>query len=455
MTGVPRALAPLRDVAFRRLVAGQLASGIGDAFYIVALPWYVLSSHGGALLLGTVLAIYGVSRTLVLAVGGHASDRWQPWTVMLGADLVRAVTLVAFAVAAATAKPSLALLAPIAVVLGAGAGMFIPASAAIVPTLLADEQLQAGNALSAGGQQLSGLLGPAIAGPVVALLGSSVAFSVDAVTFVASVLSLTGVLRVLRARPLATAHDPGEIAGPAPRLVSLVRRQPVLLTVFVTLVIANLVLGGLFEVGLAALAHGPLHAGAGGYGALVAVTSAGALAGTLFAARFDGLRRPAVAASIIYIASAAVCAVVPYAGGAIGAGVLLCGFGAAIGAANVITDTMLMRWSPKRMLGRVMGFLSLGSMGIYPVSAILAGLVAHSLGAAVLFPLAGATLAAAVLGALTRRSWREFGARDRTAADRSHPSHPPDAGSVVRAEAEESAPHQVARPAGPPTPGAA
>jgi hypothetical protein len=51
-----RSLAPLRDVAFRRLIAGQLTSGIGDAFYMVALPWYVLAAHGGPLLLGTVLA---------------------------------------------------------------------------------------------------------------------------------------------------------------------------------------------------------------------------------------------------------------------------------------------------------------------------------------------------------------------------------------------------------------
>ena len=416
-----RGLEPLRDRAFRRLIAGQLTSGIGDAFYMVALPWYVLAAHGGALLLGTVLAIYGTSRTAVLAVGGHASDRWRPWTVMLGADLVRAVALVGFAVAAATARPSLVLLAPIAVVLGAGSGMFIPASGAIVPTLLADEQLQAGNALSAGGQQLSGLLGPAVGGPVVALLGSSVAFSVDAVTFVVSVLSLVGVLRVLRARSLDAAPEPEE-AETAQGLWSLVRERPVLITVFVTLVVANLVLGGLFEVGLAALVHGPLQGGAGGYGALVAVTSAGALAGTLFAARFDGLRRPAVVASLIYLASAAVCAVVPYVGGAIGAGVLLCAFGAAIGAGNVITDTMLMRWTPKRMLGRVTGFLSLGSFGVYPISAILAGLVVHSLGAAVLFPLAGATLGLAVLGALTRRSWREMGARAASSAVVSGPA---------------------------------
>jgi hypothetical protein len=56
----------------------------------VALPWYVLANHGGPLLLGTVLAAYGIPRTALLAVGGHASDRWRPWTVMMSSDVVRA-----------------------------------------------------------------------------------------------------------------------------------------------------------------------------------------------------------------------------------------------------------------------------------------------------------------------------------------------------------------------------
>ena len=98
---LPRGLLPLRHPRFRLLVAGQLGSNVGDAFYTVALPWYVLSTHGGAVL----LAAYGVPRTVLLAVGGHASDRWRPWTVMMASDTVRFAVLVALAVVAATATP--------------------------------------------------------------------------------------------------------------------------------------------------------------------------------------------------------------------------------------------------------------------------------------------------------------------------------------------------------------
>jgi MFS family permease len=408
---VRRGLAPLRDSAFRRLIVGQLASGIGDSFYAVALPWYVLSAHGGALLLGTVLACYGASRAVVTALGGAAADRFEPWLVMIAADLVRAVALVGFAIAAASTRPSLVLLAPIAIVLAAGSGLFLPASNTIIPALLDDEQLQAGNAVSSGNSQLSGIIGPAIGGPVVALLGASTAFSVDAATFLVSVLSLVTVRRAVHARTLSKAAKPADAPRPskASGIVALIREQPVLITVCIMLIVANLVTGGMLSVGLPALAHGPLHAGATGYGLLVATFSIGALLGTVAAARLGRPRRPAVVASLTYLAGAAVTAAIPYLGGPIGAGVALGGFGLALGFGNVITNTAIMRWAPRPLLGRVIALALVASYSVYPLSTVLAGLVVHGLGTAPLFPLSGAVTALAVFGALTRRSWRDFG----------------------------------------------
>src|SRR5262249_61053620 len=105
-----------------------LSSNIGDNFNAVALPWYVLAEHGGALLLGTVLAAYGISRTALLVVGGHASDRWRPWTVMMATDAVRAVGVAGLAIAAALGPPRPALPLPIARVLCAGSGPSIAGS---------------------------------------------------------------------------------------------------------------------------------------------------------------------------------------------------------------------------------------------------------------------------------------------------------------------------------------
>src|ERR1700734_4009953 len=151
----PRALGPLRQRGFRLLTIGQVSSNVGDACYAVALPWYVLAAHGGVLLLGTVLAAYGVPRTALIAVGGYASDRWRPQTVMMATDAVRALAPAALAVAAAgrPARARAVVLVPIAVVIRAGEGLFLPGSFSIIPSLLSGDGLQAGNALASSGTQ--------------------------------------------------------------------------------------------------------------------------------------------------------------------------------------------------------------------------------------------------------------------------------------------------------------
>jgi MFS family permease len=441
-----RALAPLRHRQFRLLAFGQLTSNIGDLFYAVALPWYVLSHHGTALLLGVVLACWGVARTGALLAGGSLSDRLRPWTVMMGADAGRAVVTASLVVVVATQRPSLVLLAPIAVLLGLGGGLFMPGSMAIIPALLPAEDLQAGNALSSGWAQLATLVGPAIGGVVVAAVGPAPAFAVDATTYVVSALTLLAV-RVhgpaAGGRGLCGAHEPGgtAIGGEAlggdapggvvpggeapggeapggeapggdgmPTLWQVIRTERVLRLIFAITLVANLTSGGSTEVALPSLAHGPLHAGSAGYGALVASIGAGALIGTILAGQAPSFRRPAVVGCYGFIAQCVFEALVPYLGGTVPAAIMLACFGLLNGFSNVLTITAFQRWARPQMLGRLMGFLMLGSLGIFPVSVLVGGAVVHHFGPAIFFPLSGALVAVTVLFSLTFRDWREFGA---------------------------------------------
>jgi predicted MFS family arabinose efflux permease len=442
---VPRGLAPLRHRGFRLLVTGQLASNVGDAFYAVALPWYVLASHGGALLLATVLAAYGIPRTVLVAVGGYASDRWQPWRVMMSADAVRAVAVAAMAVAAFTGPPNPAVLVPIAVVIGAGEGLFLPGSFSIIPALLPDSDLQAGNSVAFAGTELATLAGPAIGGGIVALAGPAAAFVADAATFVLSAATLAGVTVVQQARrgqpaagpaagPAGPLPSPGETTAGTPpgedgtqnspqqvppTLWRLIRSDRALQIILLVTLAANLGSGGLGDVALPALAHGPFHAGAAGYGGLIAAIGAGALIGTIAAGQSHRFRRPALVASAAFLIEAVFMAIVPYLGSAIPAAVALALFGALNGFGNVLAVTAVQRWAPPELLGRLMGLVLLASFGIFPVSVILGGLVVHDFGPAPFFPAAAAALAVAVLGGLTQRSWREFGmsAPEDTAAE--------------------------------------
>lgn len=428
-----RGLAPLRHRGFRWLAGGQLTSNVGDAFYAVALPWYVLAHHGGALLLGTVLAAYGVPRTVLVAVGGHASDRWRPWTVMMAADAVRAVAVAAMAAVAVAGPASTTLLVPVAVVLGAGEGLFLPGSFAIVPSLLPDEDLQAGNALTSGGTQLASLAGPAVGGVVVALAGPGPAFAVDAATFVVSALTLLAIRVQQRAPapavvpapagsppPGAASGAPGqpeaavavaeEGEGEVPTLRRLLASERVLQLILLVTLAANLGMGGLSEVALPALAHGPFHAGAGGYGGLIAAFSVGALAGTLLAGQGRRLDRPAVVASVAFLLEGALMGVIPYLGGAMPAAAALVVIGALNGFGNIVTLTAFQRWAPPALMGRLMGLLMLGSFGAFPVSVAVSGAIVRAWGPAVFFPVASVLLVAAVLVGLSQPSWRAFGA---------------------------------------------
>jgi MFS family permease len=251
-----RGLGPLRHRGFRLLAGGQLASNAGDSFYAVALPWYVLADHGGTILLGTVLVAYGIPRTALVVVGGHASDRWHPWTVMMSTDAARALAVAALAVAAATGPARAVVLVPIAAVLGAGEGLFMPGSFAIVPALLPDEDLQSGNALASAGTQLAMLIGPAAGGAMVAFLGPAPAFALDAASFLISAVTLAGI-RAAR-RPLASAEaaaaqrsqaaeataDQSPAAAGGPTLLSVLRSERALQIGLLVTVAANLGSGG-------------------------------------------------------------------------------------------------------------------------------------------------------------------------------------------------------------------
>ena len=177
--------------------AGRRAVRVDDRrlLYAVALPWLVLSTHGGAILLGIVLACYGVPRTVLIPAGGVLADKIGPRTLMLAAA-ARCVLVAVLALLAARNTVSLAALGPIAALIGAGEGLFIPASFAIMPSLLDEERLAAGNALSTAAVQVGSLLGPALGGALVAATrASTAAFAVDAASFGVSALTLLLILR--------------------------------------------------------------------------------------------------------------------------------------------------------------------------------------------------------------------------------------------------------------------
>jgi len=413
---------PLSAGSFRLLACGQFTSTVGDYCYAVALPWLVLSTHGGAVLLGTVLACYGLPRTAAIPIGGLLTDKIGARTIMLAADAGRCGLLVGLVVLAAGHVASLALLGPVAALLGAGEGLFVPASLSVMPSLLEPEHLAAGNAINSAAIQAGSVAGPVLGGLIVAAAGSTPAFAVDAASFAVSALSLA----LIRLRPSpaaaggpaaqvhADAACPGQPRGTGSRaedgVWSLLRRARVLQVIIVLVIAANLAFGGTFEVALPALAHARF--GAGGYGALIACLGTGAVIGTLAAARGGSAGRPALVASGSFLVEALAVAFIPFLGGLPGAATATFILGACNGMGNVVFLTLVQRWAPPRLLGRVISVIMLAGLGSFPLSVAVSGVLVHRLGPSPFFPVAAATLAVAVLGAMTRREFRDFGSAE-------------------------------------------
>ncbi|HEY7429725.1 MAG TPA: MFS transporter [Streptosporangiaceae bacterium] len=419
----------LRSPGFRWLVSGQLISNLGDGVYAVALPWYVLSHHGSSVLLGAVLAAYGIPRTALLIVGGQMADRFGPSRVMLGADLGRLVLAALLATVAlpATLRPQL--LVAIAAGIGAGEGLFLPASFSAMPSIVEDSQLPSGNALMSSGVQLAAFAGPALGGLVVATAGAGTGFALDAVSFGVSTLTLWRLTRIRAPRagirPVA-AH--GGQAGLADRpaaagVWAFCRCDRVFLLIVALTLAANLGSGGSAEVALPVFARQTLHGSAASYGALIAAAGIGALAGSLLAARLPGGRRPATIAGAAFFGEAVLLAALAAAVRLPLAVVTIAAFGMLNAYGNVIMQTAFQRWAPRELLGRLSGLLLTASLGIFPVSVAVAGLLVRRFGPGAFFLASGVTLAITLLVALSAPTFRDFGAPP-APARRTEPARP-------------------------------
>jgi MFS family permease len=204
------ALAPLRNREFRLLWTGMTTSLIGNGILLVALAWQVYDLSGLPAAMSAVGVALSLPQVVTLLIGGVVSDRFDPRRVMLFSDLVRAAVMAALAALSITGAIQLWQIITLTAVYGAAAGFFGPAFDALVPQIVAEEDLVAANALDQfirpAGMQI---FGPMLGGAVIAIGGAGWAFAADAATFVISVACLLAMRRI--AAPAVVAdQEPAE-----------------------------------------------------------------------------------------------------------------------------------------------------------------------------------------------------------------------------------------------------
>jgi len=397
-----RTLLGSRD--FTAFWTAQSLSLLGDMFSFLALAWLVLQLTGSGAQLGAVLAVQGIPRVLLTLLGGAISDQLSARLTMLLSAAGR--TLVAAVLAALVLTHAVVLweVYVAAFLLGAISAFFMPALLSFLPQLVPSDLLESGNAAVQVSKQGSLILGPALAGVMVAAYGAGAAIAADAACFAAT----AGLLLVIRGGVAPAANRPGarELLRNVGEGVAYVWRSiplRVLLTATTTL---NLAFAGPATVGLTVLARqrlgGPAALGwaLGGFGA-------GALVGAVATGSLPPLKRPGrLVAAICFLLGVglALIGVLPNLPAVVVTTFLM---GLGIGFANTFGTSWTMRFSERPMLGRVMALMMVAAVGLAPVSYALSGLLVQPQPALV-FAAGGALLVVTGLICLSSRTFREL-----------------------------------------------
>lgn len=402
--------APMRIANFRRLVGGQTISRLGDQFYFVAIPWLVLRVSDSPTSLALVVGASAAALGIFTLVGGVLADRYGPRALMLGSDIMRLVVIGTLGALALLATPPLWVLIALSALLGIGGGLFYPASAAMIPYLVPGDDLQAANGFDQITNQAGNFLGPGIAGAVLGATQLAFGFVVDAITFAISVFTLA--LIRMPAGAARSAHGEGEAPKPQGGIRAIgeafrfLYATPFLFTMVLLSLLANFAVNGLIEVALPLLlkqwvgiANGPQA-----LGIVISGFGFGSVLGAIGAGIAGRLRHKSAVAVACLLPVGALIGIAPYLGSTLPLAAAFALTGVLIGLSNVLFITVMQRFIPMEMMGRMMSIMFLGSFVGTPLSIAAYGAAASIVpNIAWLFVAGGTLFGIAGIIALTRK----------------------------------------------------
>ena len=390
---------------FRLFFIGQTASQIGSGMAPVAIVFAVLA-HGTASDVGYVLAAGTVPLVILLLVGGVVGDRMSRRKLMLQSDSLRTFAECALGLWVLLGNPPLWGFMALAALMGIGQAFFNPALTGIVPQMLNDEKLQQGNALNGISNSSGGVIGPAIAGVIVAVSSPGWAILIDGLTYLVSVVSL------------AMIRIDWQASEDSDSFISLLRqgwREFWSRTWLWAIVVEASFVNALFA---SFLVLGPVVAkqslgGAKSWGAILAAEGLGAVVGGIIMLRVHP-RRPLLVATLsalvfpvpLFFVAARSPTIV----------IALSGFlaGSFITVFAVQWNTTVQREIPSDVLSRVSAYDWFGSLALMPIAMALVGPLSSRIGITTTLVGSGVLMMALVLSVLLVPSVIRLRAPDRT-----------------------------------------
>ncbi len=370
-----------RHPDFVKLWIGDTVSQFGSQITQLAIPLaasIVLQASPGEM--GLLAAIEFLPFLLISLPAGVWVDRLRRRPILIGADLVRGVTLLAVPVAGATGHLSMPLLYAVAVVTGTATVFFDVSYQSYLPALVDRQQLVDGNSKLELSRSTAQTAGPGIGGVLVGAIGAAEAVLFDALSFFFSALMLLAIRR----------HEPDPVPAEERRSMvheireglDVVLGNPVLRSIAATTATSNL-FGSMAFALLFIFMPRELGLGAAEIGAIFALANVGAIGGALIAARLAGRIGVGNTLMIAISAGAAANLLVPIATPATALPFLLAAmfFGSA-GATTYNINQVSLRQAitPDRLQGRMNASMRFIVWGVMPIGSLIGGALGSLIG---------------------------------------------------------------------------
>ncbi|QJY50384.1 MFS transporter [Pseudonocardia broussonetiae] len=382
----------LRIRNYRLYASGQIVSLAGTWMQRVAQDWLVLDLSGGSATALGLAAALQFGPTLVLSLwGGVLADRVDKRRALIALQAAMGLCALVLGTAVVTGVVALWHVYLLCLLLGCFSALDVPVRQSFVPELVGDAQLGNAVALNSLTFNLARIVGPSVAGLLIAVTGTGWVFLINSASFAAVItgLALMDPARLHRVTPVPRA--PGQLrAG-----LRYVRGRPDLVAVLALVFLVS-TFGINFYMTLALLARSVFGLGADAYGLLTSLLAVGSVAGAVLAAR--RVRRPRLR---LVAGSALVFGVLVVLAGLMPTflltGIVMVPLGFAALTFTTAANSAVQLAVEPAMRGRVMGLYILLFLGGTPVGAPLLGLLAESWGGRSPLVLGGIVMVVSVL----------------------------------------------------------
>jgi MFS family permease len=372
---LPQALRALRHRNYQLFFAGQLISLIGTWMDQVAGSWLVYRLTGSALLLGTVAFANQIPVFLLAPIGGTVADRHNRRTILVITQ--SCMMVLAFILAGLTLTHRIRVweIMVLSGLLGVVNAFDIPARQAFLVDMVSRDDLV--NAIALNSSMFNGarVVGPAVAGIVVAAIGEGWCFFANAVSFTAVI---TGLLMMTIDRPrLSIEGSPLQNVIEGFRFV--IQNGPVHALMILLGLVSFTAMP--YAVLMPIFAEQILHGGAQTLGLLMGCSGVGALAGALTLAMKKSIRGLGRWVALACGSFGIALVLFSFSRHLWLSALLLVPAGFSVMVQMASSNTLVQSMVPDQLRGRVMAVYSMMFMGMAPFGALLAGSVAHKIGA--------------------------------------------------------------------------